>query len=417
MKKILVTCYAVNPYKGSEDGTAWNMLCQIARHHRVLAITRKNNREAIERYFRETDFPGKENLEFRYFDWPYYLRFWKRKNRGALLYFYLWQMTIVSFIKQQRIDFDLAHNLNFHNDWTPTFLWRLGKPLVWGPVGHHPDYPDEFVRRVYGWRSWLMHRIKYGVKAFFWNCDPFLKMAQKRASKVLAINSEVAKVWSVPADQLVHLPAVGAKLPPLVRAPSDGKFKVLMVGRFVPLKGFDLTIKAFARFYKGLPKKYQSKVQLTLIGKGPWEKTLTAMIEEEGIAEVVEVIAWIDQERLWEIYQGASLFCFPSHEGAGMVVPEALAAGLPILCLDNSGPGEFVDEYCGRKVAYKSYEKTIDELSIWLQEFLVNPRLLLELSVGARNRYAEQFTWEHKGEVLRKVYEEVLNEKNILVVP
>ena len=50
---ILITAYAVNPYKGSEDGTGWNLIYQAARKHRVVAITRKNNRTDIERFFRE----------------------------------------------------------------------------------------------------------------------------------------------------------------------------------------------------------------------------------------------------------------------------------------------------------------------------------------------------------------------------
>jgi len=58
---ILITSYAVNPYKGSEDGTGWNMIRQISKHNKVTAITRKNNREAIEKYLEENDL---EEFEF-----------------------------------------------------------------------------------------------------------------------------------------------------------------------------------------------------------------------------------------------------------------------------------------------------------------------------------------------------------------
>ena len=37
--KILASAYAVNPYKGSEDGTGWQWVLQIARHQKVIAIT------------------------------------------------------------------------------------------------------------------------------------------------------------------------------------------------------------------------------------------------------------------------------------------------------------------------------------------------------------------------------------------
>jgi len=44
------------------------------------------------------------------------------------------------------------------------------------------------------------------------------------------------------------------------------------------------------------------------------------------------------------------IFLFPSFEGAGMVVIEAMAAGLPVVCLDYSGPGEIVTDECGIKI-------------------------------------------------------------------
>ena len=71
----------------------------------------------------------------------------------SLIYFYMWQFTLALWLKKKKLSFDIAHNLNFHNDWTPTFLWILGKPLVWGPVGHHPKIPKQFLLETYGKRN------------------------------------------------------------------------------------------------------------------------------------------------------------------------------------------------------------------------------------------------------------------------
>ena len=412
MKTILLTCYAVNPYKGSEDGTAWNMLLQIARHHRVVAITRENNQADIERYLAEHRFPGRDNLQFYYFDWPYYLRFWKRKNRGALLYFYLWQASIPGFIRRRQIAFALAHNLNFHNDWTPTFLGQLGKPLVWGPVGHHPDYPAEFIRGPYGWRALWLHRLKWWTKRCFWRYDPFLRRAQNQAQHVLAINSQVARRSPRLATKVRRLPAVGANSLPERTVTPLVDFEILSVGRFVPLKGFDLTIRAFAQFYRGLSAAERGQVQLTLVGKGPERERLRALARELSVEAGIKWIEWIEQKDLWDIYRRAALFCFPSHEGAGMVVPEALAAGLPILCLDNPGPGEFVDATCGRKVPYASYETTVAALAEQLRLLYHDRPLRAQLALGARQRHATTFTWERKGEILRVLYAEMLAAEN-----
>ena len=91
MIKILITAYDINPYKGSEASTGWNFTIQVTRENKVVAITRKNNKQNIEKYIKENNI-STENLEFQYYDLPYWMRFWKKGSRGSSLYFYLWQM-------------------------------------------------------------------------------------------------------------------------------------------------------------------------------------------------------------------------------------------------------------------------------------------------------------------------------------
>ncbi|HMV91811.1 MAG TPA: hypothetical protein PKA40_19345, partial [Cyclobacteriaceae bacterium] len=86
MKTILATAYAINPSKGSEDGTGWNFVMQIARFNRVIVVTRKNNRRPIENYQHFNPDERYALITFLYFDLPKWMRFWKRGGRGALLY-------------------------------------------------------------------------------------------------------------------------------------------------------------------------------------------------------------------------------------------------------------------------------------------------------------------------------------------
>ena len=109
MKKILVTAYAVNPYKGSEDGMGWHFIQQIARHQQVIAITRENNQPHIERYMQAHPSPLHARITWLYFDLPYWLRFWKKGSRGAMLYYQMWQRAVVGFIKKQPIQYDIVH--------------------------------------------------------------------------------------------------------------------------------------------------------------------------------------------------------------------------------------------------------------------------------------------------------------------
>ena len=53
----LITAYAVNPYKGSEDGTGWNWVYQLSKTNRIIAITRENNLPHIHKYLEENEVP------------------------------------------------------------------------------------------------------------------------------------------------------------------------------------------------------------------------------------------------------------------------------------------------------------------------------------------------------------------------
>jgi len=420
MKTILMSAYAVNPYKGSEDGMGWNFICQAARYNKVIAVTRENNESSIRKYMQEQPNPAYDNIRFIYFDLPYWMRFWKRGSRGALLYYYMWQLALPKFIRKSRCRFDITHNLNFHNDWTPSRLWTLGKPFVWGPVGHHPRIPHEFTLGYYGIRDYFTEKIKWGVKKIFWLADPFLKSTLSHADAIIAMNKSVEKVLNLKNKNVHILPSVGSESLHTESEFIPGKFHVLSIGRFVPLKGFDVTVKSFSSFYHNLEPEERKDIRLTLVGKGPSKKILQTLVKNEGISHVVDFIDWLDRDQLKKYYSESSVFLFPSHEGAGMVVAEAMSCGLPVICFDNSGPGEFVDDTCGMRVPYGNYHSCVRKFSSALSRLFRNRDLVESLSAGAIKRFSQHFDWNAKGEQLRQVYEslemkQIARQKNKVV--
>ena len=275
MKTILATTYALNPNKGSEDGMGWNFVCQIAKNNRVYVVTRKNNREHIENYRSQHPNPVYQHISFLYYDLPKWMRFWKKGSRGAMLYFYLWQFFLPVFIWLKGVKFDISHNVNFHNDWTPSFLWVLGKPMVWGPVGHHPKIPAGYLDPFYGKKALWKDLATWRLKQVFWKLDPFLRLTLKNAHHIWAMNSSVRDIFPKYAHKISLMPSVASEHVTLADGPRDG-FRVLSIGRLVPLKGFDLTLKAFARFYFDLPTENRKNVMLHIIGDGPERERLLA---------------------------------------------------------------------------------------------------------------------------------------------
>ena len=403
MKTILATTYAVNPFKGSEDGMGWNFIYQIARYNKVIAITRKNNQAEIIRYMSENPDPIYDNINFLFFDLPKWAMFWKKGSRGALLYFYLWQRFVLNYIKKQKLNYDIVHNVNFHNDWTPSYLWKLGKPFVWGPIGHHPGISKEYLKS-YSNKYYIKDRLTSLVKSFFWNFSFSLKKTKLYAKHIFCMNKSVPLNLKLTEGNYSITPSVATQDFGYVPKDSPDKFTVISAGRLVPLKGFDLTIKAFSKFVSVLSPNKKQKCELIIVGDGPELNNYKQMVKDLDMEDYVRFINWMDRSNLMNLYKQSSVFMFPSHEGAGMVVAEALSFGLPILCLDNCGPGEFIDSNCGIAVSYSDYDQTIKELYYGLSILFNSPNLYKSMSINARKRFESRFHWDVRGEEFRKVY-------------
>lgn len=410
MKTILATTYALNPYKGSEDGMGWNFIFQIARNNKVFAVTRKNNEPHITKYISEYPCEEYNNITFLYYDLPYWMRFWKRGSRGAMLYYYLWQLFMPLFILSKKITFDISHNVNFHNDWTPSLLWTLGKPMIWGPIGHHPKIPKEYLKPCYGNKAFIKDRLTWGLKKFFWNVDPFLKLTASRASHIWAMNNSVKKIFPKQSYKIRVMPSVASENIPFERRETH-RFHILSIGRLVPLKGFDITLKSFARFYYSLSKKDRQNVTLTIIGDGPERSHLIQLAKKLSINQAVDFKKWMDRSLLSDYYSFSDAFLFPSHEGAGMVVSEALSFGVPVLCFDNCGPGEFINNSCGFRVPYTTVEESIDRFADHLTQLHNDPNMKQNMSHAARYRFESNFDWNIRAEQLNEEYNEAMFQK------
>lgn len=408
MKTILITAYAVNPSKGSEDGMGWNYITQAAKNYKVIAVTRKNNRRDIETFMATTEqsYPSYNNISFLYFDWPIWLLFWKKGPLVSMIYYYLWQLSLAVWLRIKNVEYDIAHNLNFHNDWTPSFLWILPKPFVWGPVGHHPKIPAVFLR-PYGIKAILKDRMLWTFKWMFWNLDPMLRICRKKATNIWCMHDGSRIRLNLSKRYYLH-PSIAASANHKSRAEPEN-FTVLSVGRFVPLKGFDITVRAFAQFYWNAPEETRPMLRLVLVGKGPYEQYIRNLLSENGVEHAAKIIPWMPQHELADIYQRSSVFLFPSHEGAGMVVAEAMSNGLPVLCWNNYGPGYIVHQDSDLKVTYQSYENSVNCFAEKLRSLSTNRTYYNNEQKLAENRFATSLDWEMKSQQLKKFYSKAFN--------
>lgn len=387
---IVATSYAVHPLKGSEDGMGWNFTQEIGKHYPITVYTRVNNVDLANEH------NSNQNVIYKGFDLPYILRFWKRGQRGSLLYFYIWQLGIAFKIASEASKYSVAWNVNFHNDWTPTFLWVTGLKYIWGPVGHHPEIPKEFRFKDV---SSMKEFFKRAVKKYFWSYSLTHLIARRKAHHILAMNSDAFSVMEEGSRSVSIESSVASHEKVYIDRIKSEEIRLLFVGRFVSLKGPMILIETL--------KKLEPNVKLVLIGRGPLEKDLRGKIQEYDLEQRVSILSWMPQHKVLEEYTKADLFFFPSFEGAGMVVTEALASGLPVVCFDNSGPGEIVGD-SDLKVTLNG------DMSVVTENFknVINSYLIKsdaeksEYRIKARSRFSMHYSWKIKGDHISKLLAE-----------
>ena len=105
----------------------------------------------------------------------------------------------------------------------------------------------------------------------------------------------------------------------------------LFSGSLIARKGVDLLASAFVRLARELPG-----VWLRIVGDGE--------LRQSVMHERVEFVGFRDWHELPAEYATADVLCVPSrYDGWGLVVPEGLAAGLPVIATDRMGAAlEFV---------------------------------------------------------------------------
>ncbi|MEN2785432.1 glycosyltransferase family 4 protein [Sphingomonas qilianensis] len=141
----------------------------------------------------------------------------------------------------------------------------------------------------------------------------------------------------VPVER-VHIVPLGfeprAFAPDPTAASHTGPLRIAFVGRFTTVKGADLLATALQR----------------LTADGIAYDCRVAALRADGDQQLVARLALratllgkVPHERLADLYRWADLLVMPSRfDSFGLVVPEALACGLPVLASDRVGAGDLI---------------------------------------------------------------------------
>ena len=136
---------------------------------------------------------------------------------------------------------------------------------------------------------------------------------------------------------------------------------LLYAGRFIPLKGVDLLLRAFAT----VPSK---DAKLHLLGDGPEKQRLEFLARDLGILDRVAWLAKRDPAGVQLEMEKADVTLLPSRkDGWGAVVNESLMAGTPVICSTACGAAELIRQpWLGTVFQSGSVEDLAKALQYWI---------------------------------------------------
>ncbi len=183
---------------------------------------------------------------------------------------------------------------------------------------------------------------------------------------------------------------------------ADGRPNILFVGRLDERKGFRYLLQAYPRIKQAIPK-----ARLLVVGAfGEQEQAAFLDFVSANNLSDVHFIGRVSPEDLARYYRTATLFCAPSTGGEsfGIVLLEAMAAGLPVVASDIAGYRSVMSDHLqGRLVPPGDVEALADAII----ELLRQPS---ERACQAQHgrATAAQFDWHTVAPRVLDYYEEAI---------
>jgi len=157
---------------------------------------------------------------------------------------------------------------------------------------------------------------------------------------------------------------------------------IVCIARFHPVKDHPTLLRGFAELAKSEPQS-----RLVLVGTGPQEKELRALVNELQIADRVEF--WGVRRDISDILQACDVFSLTSvSEAASITLLEAMANGCPVAITDVGGNGEHVTHGEHGLLSPRGDHRS---LSNNLKQLIREPQYAHRLAASARARVQSQF--------------------------
>lgn len=187
------------------------------------------------------------------------------------------------------------------------------------------------------------------------------------------------------------------------RVEADGAIRLITVARLVEKKGLVYSIKAVADLVGQFPK-----LEYTIVGDGYLRQDLSLLIERLNLEKNVFLVGWKTQEEVRRLLAQSHIFVLASVsssdgdvEGQGLVLQEAQAMGLPVVCTNHNG---FSESILDGQSGFLVPERNAEALSAKLAELFSHPESWREIGRTGRDFVETEFDLSKRNDALVELY-------------
>ncbi len=295
-----------------------------------------------------------------------------------------------------RFDFDVVHG----HDWLVAVACdhlarRFHVPLVVTihatEYGRHQGHVDRHPQSyIHGVERWIANRADRVITCSSYMREHVADVFGLDERRIAVIPNGIDPSELVPVADLDTLRGQFAR--------PDEKL-VLLVGRLVYEKGFQIALEALPRVIERV-----GGVRFVIAGSGTAEDDLRRQARELGLDRHGTFLGWIGDDLLHSLYRIADLCVVPSiYEPFGLVALEAMASGCPCLVADTGGLREVVpSEQVGMRFRSRDPQSLAE-----LAERLLTDAELRERLVAEASEHVLTFDWADVARQVASVYREL----------
>lgn len=396
MKNVLLSAYACIPNHGSEQATGWTYATTLSQNGlNVHCLTLIDGKEVIDPILANGAFP---NLTVHYVILADWINAFCHKGLIGMYFHYIyWQWRAYKVARQldKAQHFDLVQHVTYGSIQLGSFMYKLHKPFIFGPVGGGQRAPQS-LKRYFG-AYWSREWMRDWVSTILQYTNPAFYKTVRQADRVVVTNLDTYVLARKlrpdrPIERIWDAGLSRSFLPRTAIQHYPGKtLKLLWVGRLLPRKALELTIQALGQVNPDLP------VTLTIVGgKGEMADQVTHYIDRYGVRDRVNWVGHVSYQRVKDFYEQSDVFFFTSlRDSCPHQLLEAMAYSLPVVTLDLHGQAELVSYATGLRVPVTNEEQVVSDLARAVEWMYAHPDERLAMG-QAGYKFAQSQLWEAK---------------------